>query len=540
MGHYYQDLDKAAYDYDLVEYDGLGHKKYRGPAVDTSKPYIACIGAAQTYGRFCNTPYPHIMAEKLNIQVMNLGVGGAGPEHFNTTQYLDYLNGAELVVLQVLAGRSAGNSLFNNREHGGLLGVRLSDYKKMRFEQFLEELFEEGDHDKIVRILKETRDDYVSTYLDLLRKIHAPKMLFWFSDRTPDYEDNFSDPYGLLNRYPQLINRTVFENLRVMCDTSVEFCTNVGLPQKLFAGKEDIDGAKVKDGFLYNTYYPSPEMHEQSAEMLVESAKPFVASGVSKSNISKPKPDFTPFVLLAAERTGSNLLAGQLDSHHACLCGNEIFNDFYLDKAEIPMLSKEHKRFKHDAELIELRKNDPCAFVERYYEMARQAGYKSAGFKLQYGQAEKFPDLINHLISDPAVSIFHLTRRNLLRRYVSEVKANLTNKWAVGVDEDAPPEPVFALKMESCIWDILNKEETREKYELQLNGRDKTLAVFYENLADRSALVGARACRFLGLPKDQDLEVRFKKTSQRSIGGEVTNYGELRGQFYRWLNYFDD
>src|SRR5687767_7648017 len=98
MGEYYQQLDRRLFDYDLQSLAGIPDKAFRGPAVDLSRPYVACIGAAQTFGRFCERPFPALLADRLGIQFLNLGVGGASPRLFDVPEFLELANGAALVI----------------------------------------------------------------------------------------------------------------------------------------------------------------------------------------------------------------------------------------------------------------------------------------------------------------------------------------------------------------------------------------------------------------------------------------------------------
>ena len=54
----YQARDEEVIDYSMTELPGTQHL-IRGPLPDLSKGnYITCLGAAQTFGCFCETPYP--------------------------------------------------------------------------------------------------------------------------------------------------------------------------------------------------------------------------------------------------------------------------------------------------------------------------------------------------------------------------------------------------------------------------------------------------------------------------------------------------
>jgi len=64
-------------------------------------------------------PFPTLLGDRLNC-CLNLGVGGAGPRLFLNGQFLDVINQAEAVVIQIMSGRSASNSLFDNSVSGGI------------------------------------------------------------------------------------------------------------------------------------------------------------------------------------------------------------------------------------------------------------------------------------------------------------------------------------------------------------------------------------------------------------------------------------
>ena len=537
MGHYYQDLDKPHFDYELATYPPLGEKLYRGPAVDLSRPYAVCIGAAQTYGRFTDRPYTKLLAEELQLPVLNLGVGGAGPEHFDSPAYIDVINGSEFAVIQVLSGRSASNSRFNNRLDGGVLGKRLVDNKTMRFEHFFEELFASEDKATIEKVIRETREDYKTTFINLVNKINVPKIMFWFSDRTPDYEDNLDDPYAVLNRYPQMINRPVIDSIRGHCDDYVEYAHDVGVPQKLWSGDADIDGARHKDGCLYNTYYPSPEMHLESAAQLLSVCRKYAVPSSKPTAVAANPDEPAKFVLLCPERSGSNLLMGLMDSHHECLAAGEMFNDYYLNLSELPTSSDELAR---DQRLAQLRSDNPAAFVHAFFDVARDRKLKAIGFKLIYGQAELHSSVREEILRDQSIYIIHLVRRNLLDRFASEVRARNTDKWAYGADETIPERQKYTIPPDQCIWDFLDKQNTENKYFNLLEGRDRVLKIYYENLSQNPQGVSNRVCRLLGLSVRDDLEIRFKKSSSKKLQDDVENYAELKALFSRWSHFFDD
>jgi hypothetical protein len=279
MGRYYQNLDAPHFDYDLWRVPGID-RELRGPPIDPERPFIAFVGAAQTFGRFCQQPFPTLVGQALRIQSLNLGVGGAGPRLFDKPPFIDWMNRASLVVFQVMAARSEGNSLFDNTATGTLVGVRLSDGKEMRFEEFLADLKAEGDTETIKRAIRESRENYVKRYIGLLRKVAKPKILLWLSVRSPDEGED--SPV-----FPHFIDRKAVAAIGDFASSYVECVSDRGLPQRLWEAAESIAGAYVDDGHLMNNYYPSPEMHVDAANLLVPACRQLVGRGADHTRLRR-------------------------------------------------------------------------------------------------------------------------------------------------------------------------------------------------------------------------------------------------------------
>lgn len=266
MAQGYADLDAPHFHYEMSAVPGLP-RRWRGPIPDFDRPFFACLGAAQTFGRFCKRPFPEQCGDLLGVPALNLGHGGIGPGFFLDPAFRRVLERAELVVVQMLSGRSASNSEFLN-ENGGAFGRRLRDGNEMRFEKFLQEEFDNRPTEELLRIVEETRQRFTVQMKSLVRSIQAPTILLWISEQPPRTEDDISRFWKLMGRFPHLVNRTMVDEIAAEADALVECSSDEHVPQKLWPGTESIDGAVAEEGFLWNRYYPPPQHHDEIAAAL--------------------------------------------------------------------------------------------------------------------------------------------------------------------------------------------------------------------------------------------------------------------------------
>lgn len=271
----YQDRDWEIVDYQEFQLEG-SQFACRGPRPSSLEPdsYFVCVGAAQTYGCFCRMPYPALLGEELHLPSLNLGAAGAGPAFFlERPVLLDYINKARFAVVQVLSGRSESNRLLDSGGQEYL--TRRADGARMGADAAYRELIATCTPAELAELVAETRENWVDNSCKLLEKIEVPKILFWLSRRRPAYREGYDRLDRLFGDFPQLVNAAMIKSIRRHCDRYVECVTQRGSPQPLisrFTGEPtSIDyGAARKDlatgrRATHNTYYPSPEMHEDAA-----------------------------------------------------------------------------------------------------------------------------------------------------------------------------------------------------------------------------------------------------------------------------------
>lgn len=274
MGQGYQDRDHEIIDYELYDLEGMP-RPLRGPkpnALD-DKSYFVCLGAAQTFGCYCENPFPIQLERKLDFTSLNLGVAGAGPSFFTTRpEFMRKINDAKFAVVQVMSGRSESNSVFESK--GGEMLLRRSDGKTLGAAPAYREFLKSKDYGLIYDVVLETRRNWINNYIRLLEAIRIPKVLLWFSVRPLNYDMDFDDLHRFFGQFPQLITAEMIEVLKKYSDDYAECVSSRGMPQPLFSRfsgepcsitmRQDLGGRKK----THNDYYPSPEMHDDATNVL--------------------------------------------------------------------------------------------------------------------------------------------------------------------------------------------------------------------------------------------------------------------------------
>lgn len=267
----YQQHDKwinyQEYDFDIF--------RFRGPLPNLNKKYASFLGAAQTYGRYANNPFPSLVCDNLGLECFNVSYGGAGVQDpmFYHYKVLETINRGEFCVLQIMSGRSVSTNDFQIiRGQDGYIG---DNAYRSTAEYYWKKIFET----KTISYIKDTRNTCIKNFHEgmefIISRINVPLYIFYFSS-TP-YKDlyknavDFSNYKTYLGNFPQLLRPEDIE----IYDGFIECSSNRGLPQLLpepvTDGYQESLGEKPLG--CYNNYYPSPEMHVDAANVLLSKIK---------------------------------------------------------------------------------------------------------------------------------------------------------------------------------------------------------------------------------------------------------------------------
>jgi LPS sulfotransferase NodH len=223
------------------------------------------------------------------------------------------------------------------------------------------------------------------------------------------------------------------------------------------------------------------------------------------------------FVIVAARRTGSNLLCTLLDSHPAILCHHELFNPSGI------FCALSVRQGALDLGSLERRDEDPTAFLDRVWREPR--GHACVGFKMTRGQAEP---VLEHVLGDTGVRKIVLRRRNRVKTWVSERVAERLDEWEV-YDETqlTSARPRLEIDVRDLREHVARNEAFYRQVEASLSeSRQEFRRIWYEDLWSKEERT--RLLAFLDAsPTDTDLAPRSLKQNPRDLREVVANFDEL-------------
>ncbi len=267
----YQSTDTEVCDYQLFRLP-LSPLYFRGPAPPHGRrPQIAILGAAQSFGRFVEKPYPNLLSDELGVDVLNLSYAGAGPDFYlRRPELIHYANQADACIVQVMSARSVDTFLYRVvREANVRRAAELPVGRPRGADQMIDWYIKTYGEDEARLLLVDMRSRYLAATITLLKAIRVPKILLWFAQRMPDYEPGYVSRWAMLGGFPQGVDRALVRAMADQADGYCECVTARGSPQLLVNQGGAIAWANLGGRrTCLNAYYPSPEMHVDAAAAL--------------------------------------------------------------------------------------------------------------------------------------------------------------------------------------------------------------------------------------------------------------------------------
>jgi hypothetical protein len=278
----YQKTDAAVVDYGYQVLEGCSFA-VRGPLpLSPDGRNILCLGSAATFGRFARQPFPARVAARLGVNVVNLGFGGARPEtYLKEPATLQLCRQSDLVILELMSARSYASDLFQPLNHLTGLGKLGPKYAKMiRKLKPNSPLLEEDvfvnrvggwaaknlGWEELNDLKRQLLANYRRDAIQLICEIGRPVLLLWLSQRSMD---QIAEPGSRISwdcGFPHFVDRETVEAIRAHAIGLVEVESKLGVPSTLTSMATGELAAVLRGPTPHlNSYYPSPEMHEQAA-----------------------------------------------------------------------------------------------------------------------------------------------------------------------------------------------------------------------------------------------------------------------------------
>jgi len=233
-----------------------------------------------------------------------------------------------------------------------------------------------------------------------------------------------------------------------------------------------------------------------------------------------------PFVILFVPRTGSNLLAGMLDTHPDVLCHHELFLP-----GSPPHRSLSVREGAIDLDLggAEERDRDPVAFLSRVFGL--DMGRSAVGFKLALSDPNV--GVLLGLILNRSVRKIVVRRDNWLHVYTSALIAEQTHSL-IRFSRESPgapdPGPVRVNVDVARFRAYARKRRLAYgalRWIARLTGQ-RFHELEYEEIKDPVRLNGLLA--YLGVSQNAELRERTVKQNPSRLEDRIDNFAEVRRQ----------
>ena len=232
------------------------------------------------------------------------------------------------------------------------------------------------------------------------------------------------------------------------------------------------------------------------------------------------------FVLLSTYRSGSSFLRSMLDAHPRVRCSSEFycydyqFWDFEQVKTQDP---------EGFAELRALHVSDPIRFIEEYGFRSDDRHVRATGFTLMYDQpvTSRPAAVWDWLAANSDIRVIDLRRRDELLRYVSFMRAMMTQRWVRGSRSAASPRPApVYVDPDAFLGEVARLTEQRDTALRRFAGHP-ILSLSYEALSNETDSELARVFDFLGVEPMGGRPTTLKQ-SESDPRAYISNYDELR------------
>ena len=273
----FENLGVGALDYYPCRY-GKSKLLFRGPKRKFDQPYLAMLGGTETYGKFCERPYPALLEERMDFAAVNLGCVNAGVDVFCAEQsIIDICAQAQVTVVEMTGAQNLSNRFYavhprrNDRflRASNLLKTiyREVDFTEINFTRHLLKVLWEASPDKFAMVEAELKEAWLGRMKRLISRFEGKVVLLWMADHAPGAPMSFTpdDPD------PLFIDRDMVEALRPFVRGIAEVVVNQA---EIVQGRAGLVHGEVEAPVAAELL--GTVAHERAAEALEEIIAPLL------------------------------------------------------------------------------------------------------------------------------------------------------------------------------------------------------------------------------------------------------------------------
>jgi hypothetical protein len=197
---------------------------FRGPRRSLDAPYIAFVGATETYGKFIQQPFAALVETATQRTCVNLGCVNGGIDVFvNDQSVMDICRDADLTVLQIMGANNLSNRFYsvhprrNDRfvDASSVLKAIYSDvdFSEFSFTRHMLGALHDTSPQRFEIVVNELRQAWSARMKNLLGQIGKRVILLWFSDEALSDQDWSMRP-SQLQTDPLFITASMVDELR--------------------------------------------------------------------------------------------------------------------------------------------------------------------------------------------------------------------------------------------------------------------------------------------------------------------------------------
>ncbi|MDF3416166.1 hypothetical protein HKX54_16970 [Sulfitobacter sp. M57] len=268
----YDVLGAAPLDYLPCRY-GASKLLFRGPKRDLKLPYLAFVGATETYGKFLDKPFPALVEETLGVNCANFGQINAGIDAFTADPFvMDAATEAQIAVVQVMGAQNMTNRFYavHPRRNDRLVSAstllrtiyREVDFADFHFNKHLLKCLMEVSPERFQTVREELQQAWLARMRLMLKRVAGKSILLWFSDHAPLESGATPDDIG---RDPLFVTREMMDEITPLATEVIEVvATDTALAQGtqgMIFDEMDVMAASEMLG---------PLAHQQAADALIE------------------------------------------------------------------------------------------------------------------------------------------------------------------------------------------------------------------------------------------------------------------------------